>query len=82
MTTFDDPKPPPDTRKPQLIYPRPSLRDRIDRQRGRLTRSEWIERAVMAHLRAEKPPRRFSRPMPLDIREDRTPAQRAADGDT
>lgn len=58
MTTFDDPKPPPDTRKQQIVYLRPSLRERIEQQRGRLTRSEWIERAIMAHLRAsrEAPP--------------------------
>lgn len=52
--SFDDPKPD-DTRKMQQISLRPSLKTRIDNTRGRLSRSEWIERAVIFYLqRVEK----------------------------
>lgn len=55
---FDDPKPTPDKRKQQLIYLRPSLRERIDAQRTirQESRSVWIERAIMAQLAKEKSP--------------------------
>lgn len=51
--SFDDPKPDPDTRKMQLIYLRPSLKAEIEKVRGALSRSQWIERAVQAQLRRE-----------------------------
>lgn len=54
---FDDPKPRPDNRKQQLIFLRPSLRVRIEAVRGDMSRSAWIERAILAALqREEKPP--------------------------
>lgn len=49
--SFDDPKPAPDKRKMQQIFLRPSLKDEIDRIRGKASRSEWIERAIYAALR-------------------------------
>jgi hypothetical protein len=52
---FDDPKPAPDKRVQQLIYLRPSLKDRIDAVRGRVSRSEWIERACVVWLRENAP---------------------------
>ena len=51
---FDDPKPPPDTRIMQMIYLRPSLKERIDLARGALSRSAWIEEAIRAKLATEK----------------------------
>lgn len=48
--SFDDPKPQAEKRKMQLIYLLPSLRDEIDAKRGKLSRSEWIERAIKAAL--------------------------------
>lgn len=45
--SLDDPKPKPDTRKYQIIYLRPSLKDKIDKQRGARSRSEWIEDAIL-----------------------------------
>ena len=51
----DDPKPD-DKRKQQLIYLRPSLKDRIDQQRAirQESRSVWIERAIQLLLTKEK----------------------------
>lgn len=49
--SFDDPKPPKDKRKMQQIFLRPSLREEIDKRRGEVSRSEWIERAIQAALR-------------------------------
>lgn len=51
--SFDDPKPVPEKRKMQLIYLRPSLRAEIEKVRGKVSRSEWIERAVCAQLKRE-----------------------------
>lgn len=53
---FDDPKPESDKRKQQLIYLRPSLKEKIDRARAvrQESRSVWIERAVFALLAKEK----------------------------
>jgi hypothetical protein len=51
---FDDPKPPQDTRIMQMIYLRPSLKERIDLARGALSRSAWIEEAIRAKLATEK----------------------------
>lgn len=48
--SFDDPKPSKDTRKQVLVFIRPSVKDRIDEARGKLSRSEWIERAVLEKL--------------------------------
>lgn len=53
---FDDPKPPPDTRKMQQITLRPSLREEIERRRGKITRSEWIERAIREKIAREDNP--------------------------
>lgn len=54
--SFDDPKPPRDTRVPKTIFIRPSLRDEIDDLRGRTSRSEWIEVAIRERLaRLRKP---------------------------
>jgi hypothetical protein len=50
---FDDPQPPSDKRVMQLIYLRPSLKDRIDNERGRQSRSEWIEGAIKLRLARE-----------------------------
>ena len=50
---FDDPKPAPDTRKLQQITLRPSLREEIERRRGKITRSEWIERAIREKIARE-----------------------------
>lgn len=50
--SFDDPKPV-DKRKMQQIFLRPSLRSEIEKVRGKLSRSEWIERAICAALRRE-----------------------------
>ena len=52
---FDDPKPASDRRVQQLIYLRPSLKEQIDNRRGKLSRSEWIERAVAVFLRLDRP---------------------------
>jgi Ribbon-helix-helix protein, copG family len=56
MPSFDDPKPPKEKRKQQLVYLLPSIRDAIDRQRAKLgqSRSEWLERAAKAWLKADK----------------------------
>lgn len=51
---FDDPKPEPDKRRQQLIYLRPSLKERIDAERGKVSRSEWIERAINAKLNEKR----------------------------
>lgn len=48
--SFDDPKPPPDTRKMQLITLRPSLKAEIEKRRGKLSRSAWIERAIVEKI--------------------------------
>jgi hypothetical protein len=53
--SFDDPKPEADTRKMQQISLRPSLKAKIDAERGRMSRSEWIERAIIFYLRERKP---------------------------
>lgn len=45
--SFDDPKPKRERRAQQLIYMLPSLRDRVDSARGKRSRSEWIERAIL-----------------------------------
>lgn len=50
---FDDPKPEPDTRKMQTIFLRPTLKDAIDARRGSLSRSAWIERAIIEKLARE-----------------------------
>lgn len=50
---FDEPKPSPDTRKMQQITLRPSLREEIERRRGKITRSEWIERAIREKIARE-----------------------------
>jgi len=51
--SFDDPKPALEKRKMQQIFLRPSLKDEIEKVRGKLSRSEWIERAIYAALRRE-----------------------------
>lgn len=48
--SFDDPKPVLDKRIMQTIYLRPSIKAKIDRALGKLSRSEWIEKAVLAAL--------------------------------
>lgn len=48
--SFDDPKPPLDKRKQLQIFLRPTIKDRIDALRGELSRSAWIEKAVLAYL--------------------------------
>ncbi len=48
--SFDDPKPPEDKRKMQTIFLRPTLKAAIDQRRGKLSRSDWIERAIRAAL--------------------------------
>lgn len=53
---FDDPKPPSDKRKQLLIYVRPSLKAEMDRLRGNLSRSLWIERTITAALQKERTP--------------------------
>lgn len=53
--SFDDPKPEKDTRRMQQISLRPSLKTKIDNERGRMSRSEWIERAIIFYLRERKP---------------------------
>jgi len=53
--SFDDPKPPREVRKMQTIFLLPSLKREIDRRRGRLSRSEWIERAILAQLARDPP---------------------------
>ena len=53
--SFDDPKPPAEKRKQQLIYLLPSIKEQIDHLRGKLTRSAWIERAVLEAIRRDKP---------------------------
>lgn len=50
---FDDPKPPKDTRIMQQITLRPSLREEIERRRGKFNRSEWIERAIREKIARE-----------------------------
>lgn len=52
--SFDDDKPR-DKRVMQTIYLAPSLKAEIDRLRGKITRSEWIERAIVAKLKADRP---------------------------
>lgn len=57
MVNFDDPKPAREKRKMQQIFILPSVRDRVDRIRGKVSRSVWIEQAILAHLKAlERPP--------------------------
>ena len=51
--SFDDDRPD-DKRKMQQIFLRPSLRTEIDKRRGNLSRSSWIERAIFHYLRMEK----------------------------
>lgn len=51
--SFDDPKPVVEKRKMQQIFLRPSLKAEIDRVRGKVPRSEWIERAIYAALKRE-----------------------------
>jgi hypothetical protein len=48
--SFDDPKPPREKRKQQLIFLLPSVKARIDAVRGKVSRSEWIEIAVLEKL--------------------------------
>ncbi len=50
--SFDDPKPD-DKRKMQQIFLRPSLREEIEKRRGKLSRSAWIERAIYAQIARE-----------------------------
>jgi metal-responsive CopG/Arc/MetJ family transcriptional regulator len=52
MRLFDDPKPPAEKRKQQLIYLLPSLKAEIEKRRiaAGQSRSEWIERAIRAAL--------------------------------
>lgn len=53
--SFDDSKPVPERRVMQIIYLLPSLKDSIDRMRPkRVSRSEWIEKAVQERLAREK----------------------------
>lgn len=51
---FDDPKPEREKRKQQLIYLLPSVKRAVDRARAKAgqSRSEYIERAVKAWLKA------------------------------
>lgn len=56
MPSFDDPAPARDTRKMLTIYLRPSLKIEIDRARGKLTRSEWFELAIVEKLQKMKEP--------------------------
>lgn len=51
--SFNDPKPPSDRRQMQQIFLRPSIKAEIDQRRGNLTRSVWIERAVLAAIARE-----------------------------
>ena len=51
--SFDDPKPAPDTRRQQFIFLRPSIKAEIDKVRGKMSRSEWIKRAVLRELRRD-----------------------------
>ncbi len=50
--SFDDekPKPKPEKRMPQTIFLLPSLRAEIDRRRGKVTRSAWIEGAIRIRI--------------------------------
>lgn len=44
-------KPPdPDTRTAVLCYIRPSIKAQVDTARGKLSRSAWIERAILRLL--------------------------------
>lgn len=72
----------PDRRQAMSLFMRPSIKQAIDLERGALTRSAWVEQAIVGYLIANgRPLPRTSRPLPLNIRDDRSPAQRAADGD-
>lgn len=51
MISFDDPKPPREKRVMQQIFLLPSLKQRIDAVRGKVSRSEWIERAAITALK-------------------------------
>jgi len=48
--SFDDPKPEKEKRKQQIIFLLPSLKMEIDKLRGRLPRSAWIERAIINEI--------------------------------
>jgi hypothetical protein len=55
---FDDPRPVPEKRSQQMIYLKPSLRQRIDMERAstRESRSAWIERAIEKMLKGKEKP--------------------------
>lgn len=42
-----------DTRRMQLITLRPSLKAEIEKRRGKLSRSAWIERAIVEKIARE-----------------------------
>jgi hypothetical protein len=50
----DDPTPAKERRKMLTIYIGPSVKAEVDRLRGKLTVSEWIERAILIYAEQQK----------------------------
>lgn len=51
--SYDDPKYANEKRKHQRMFFLPSLKLEIDKRRGSLSRSEWIERAIRRALQTQ-----------------------------
>lgn len=77
---FDDPKPTREVRKQQLITLLPSLKASIDQRRGRLSRSEWIERAIVAALDDGNRPSDRSSDRPSSGPDAKTPSRNGGFG--